>query len=506
MDDIAAVSHKDVPPDPAIADAVGTRHELPTALADLVDNAIDAGAGRVHIRFLTSGGALTGLLVIDDGRGMDGAAIDAAMTFARRRHYDERDLGHYGLGLKAASLSQADVLDVCSRTVGGLPVGRRIAKDHPTRVDTLDPRQVGEWLSEPSSRIPGATSSYGTVIRWRGFRTALSSPDPAELTAWLSERIEVLRSHLGIVFHRILERSTVDIGIDEFDTDVGEAGAVRRVRALDPLARDVGGVRLIPLHGAVNGRPFELTGALLTEHAFRDPAVQASTRASAAANGQGLYIYRKDRLLQIGGWGSIIRDGRDWDYLRICLDVDDSMLGAVQINPEKSGVVLDADMSRAVRSAAGADGCSFTDLLDRARSVASESRKRTRRPIVLVEPSRGLSRRMYDAVAGAVEFLDADPIDIRWRRLPDESLVDVDVERRTLWLNDLYRPALSGTSHPEDAPLLKTLLLLLHSHFFEGSYLGDREKRELGAWADIIRAALEEELEHRAIEEGRSHG
>ena len=182
------------------------------------------------------------------------------------------------------------------------------------------------------------------------------------------------------------------------------------------------------------------------------------------------------------------------------------MLGAVQINPEKSGVVLDADMSRAVRSAAGADGCSFTDLLDRARSVASESRKRTRRPIVLVEPSRGLSRRMYDAVAGAVEFLDADPIDIRWRRLPDESLVDVDVERRTLWLNDLYRPALSGTSHPEDAPLLKTLLLLLHSHFFEGSYLGDREKRELGAWADIIRAALEEELEHRAIEEGRSHG
>jgi hypothetical protein avisC_05692 len=111
---------------------------------------------------------------------------------------------------------------------------------------------------------------------------------------------------------------------------------------------------------------------------------------------------------------------------------------------------------------------------------------------------------MYDAIGDAVEFLDADPVDIRWRRLPGTSLVDVDLERRTLWLNDLYRPALSGSMRPDDAPLLKTLLLLLHSRFFEGSYLGDRERRELGAWDSIIRAALGEELEHRGLREGRT--
>ena len=113
---------------------------------------------------------------------------------------------------------------------------------------------------------------------------------------------------------------------------------------------------------------------------------------------------------------------------------------------------------------------------------------------------------MYDAVADAVEFAEADPVDIRWRRLPGTSLVDVDVEQRTLWLNDLYRPVLSGSSHPEDAPLLKTLLLLLHSHLFEGFYLGERGKRELRAWDSIIRAALDEELERRTAEEGRTHG
>ena len=66
MDPIAAVSHRIVPPDPSIADAVGTHHELATALADLVDNAIDADARRVHIRFLTRGGTLTDLLVMDE--------------------------------------------------------------------------------------------------------------------------------------------------------------------------------------------------------------------------------------------------------------------------------------------------------------------------------------------------------------------------------------------------------------------------------------------------------
>ena len=506
MDPIIAIAHRIVPPDPSIADAVGTHHELATALADLVDNAIDADARRVHIRFLTRGGTLTDLLVMDDGRGMDGAAIDAAMTFARTRAYDEHDLGHYGLGLKAASLSQADVLDVCSRTVGGVPVGRRITKDDPARVETLDPQQVGDALARQPLRIPGADVSHGTVVHWRGFRTALVSPDPDERTEWLSGRIEEVRTHLGLVFHRIFARSRVEIGIDEFDLDIGEAGATRRVRGLDPLAGAVAGVRPIALDGAVDSRPFRLIAVILTEHALQDPAVRASACFSTVASGQGLYVYRRDRLLQIGGWNSVIRGGRNYEHLRISLDVDDSLLEFVQINPEKSGVVINATMRRAVHEAVDGDGRSFKDILDRARFAASAARRRVKRPIAFVEPRRGLSRQMYDAIGDAVEFLDADPLDIRWRRLPNASLVDVDLERRTLWLNDLYRSALSGSSRPDDTPLLKTLLLLLYSRFFEGSYLGDRERRELEAWNSIIRAALDEELERRGLREGRTRG
>lgn len=504
MDPIAVVSHRDVPPDPSIADAVGTRHELPTALADLLDNAIDAGAGRVHIRFLTSNGTLTGLLVTDDGKGMDEAVIDAAMTFARRRDYGERDLGHYGLGLKAASLSQADVLDVLSRAVGGVPVGRRIARDRPTRVETLDPRQVGESLAAPLFRIPGAAPSHGTVVRWHGLRTVLTAPDPGERARWLSECIEEVRTYLGLVFHRILQRSDIEVSVDEFDLGIRDAGAVRWVRALDPLARGVTGVRPTLLDGAVNGRPFELTAVVLTEDALRDPAVRASARVSTAPNGQGLYVYRRDRLLQVGGWCSVMREGRDHDRLRIFLDVDDTLLDVVQVNPEKSGVVLDADMRRAVHDAVSGSGRG-PGVLGRARSASAQARRRTRRPVTLVEPGRGLSRQVYDAVADTVEFAEADPVDIRWRRLPGTSLVSVDIEQRTLWLNDVYRPVLSGSSHPEDAPLLKTLLLLLYSHLLKSTHLGDRGRREMAAWDSVISAALDEELRNRAAQRGRTH-
>ena len=504
MDPITVVSHREVPPDPSITDAVGTRHELPTALADLVDNAVDAGASRVHVRFLTSNGTLTGLLVTDDGRGMDEAAIDAAMTFARRRDYGERDLGHYGLGLKAASLSQADVLDVLSRAVGGVPVGRRIARDRPTRVETLDPRQVGESLAAPLFRIPGAAPSHGTVVRWHGLRTVLTAPDPGERARWLSECIEEVRAYLGLVFHRILQRADIKVSIDEFDLGTGEAGAVRGVRALDPLARGVTGVRSTPLDGAVNGRPFTLTAVVLTEDAFRDPAVRASVRVSTAPNGQGLYVYRRDRLLQVGGWCSVMREGRDHDRLRISLDVDDTLLDVVQVNPEKSGVVLDADMRRAVHDAVSGSGRG-PGVLGRARSASAQARRRTRRPVTLVEPGRGLSRQVYDAVADTVEFAEADPVDIRWRRLPGTSLVSVDIEQRTLWLNDVYRPVLSGSSHPEDAPLLKTLLLLLYSPLLKNAHLSDRRRREMAAWDSVISAALDEELRNRAAQRGRTH-
>lgn len=501
METITAVSSRTVPPDPSIADALGAHHELPTALADLVDNSIDAGASHVHIRIVTDDDFVTGLLVIDDGNGMDDAGIDNAMTLSRRRDYGDTDLGHYGLGLKAASLSQADVLDVYTRAIGGSPAGRRITRAEPTRVQTLDAAQVGRILSSPLMDTGGGAHAGGTVVRWSGFRNALTSPDRDERRSWISGLIEDTRDYLGLVFHRMIERGDVEISVDEFDDERGEAGAARKVRSLDPLAQAATAVHPRRLVGEVDWTPFEMTAVVLAGSTLDLPGIRASQRLSQAEGGQGLYVYRGDRLLQLGGWNSVIEGGKDYANLRIAIDINDRLLDAVRINPEKSGVILEPEMRRAIHDSVGEDIGTFADLLNAARNTSIESRKRERRPVTLVEPVVGLSRQVYDAIHDSVDFAAVRSIRIRWERLPEGRLVEPDLERRVLKINNHYRDIFSASAGPEDAPLLKSLVYLLYSRFFEGAFLGSREKREIEAYERIINAALADEFRRRGLNE-----
>src|SRR3954447_15951395 len=114
-----------LPPAPRSLEALGRNHTLEAALAELVDNSIDAGARHVLIRFVQSSGRLVELVVIDDGCGMNEAEIDIAMTVGGERGYGSGEIGRFGFGLKAASFSQADVMTVLSRREGLPSVGRR---------------------------------------------------------------------------------------------------------------------------------------------------------------------------------------------------------------------------------------------------------------------------------------------------------------------------------------------------------------------------------------------
>lgn len=89
-------------------------YDFSTAIADLVDNAIEAGASHVQIdlRYQGAGSSVT---ILDDGEGMTESEINEALRFGSMRTYGEDDLGRYGLGLKTASLSQCRRLTVLSR-------------------------------------------------------------------------------------------------------------------------------------------------------------------------------------------------------------------------------------------------------------------------------------------------------------------------------------------------------------------------------------------------------
>ena len=94
-----------------------SKHKIGESIADLVDNALDAGAERVEVDIGWLGDDEKPYIAIfDDGDGMDATALSNAMSLAERR--DDRpkeDLGLFGIGMKISSLAQADEVTVFSK-------------------------------------------------------------------------------------------------------------------------------------------------------------------------------------------------------------------------------------------------------------------------------------------------------------------------------------------------------------------------------------------------------
>jgi hypothetical protein len=96
---------------------------------------------------------------------MESGEVDGAMSLGRPKNTEGATLGHFGVGLKAASFSQANVLTVLTRAHGSGSQGRRMHR-HQSKgftCEVLNPQQVDEELSEP---LPGLSRLHGTVVRW----------------------------------------------------------------------------------------------------------------------------------------------------------------------------------------------------------------------------------------------------------------------------------------------------------------------------------------------------
>ena len=88
-----------------------------TALADIIDNSISAGAKNIYISVPINDKDVY-ISILDDGNGMSRDDLFNAMKYGSDREYQINDLGRFGLGLKSASLSQCRILTVISKNEG----------------------------------------------------------------------------------------------------------------------------------------------------------------------------------------------------------------------------------------------------------------------------------------------------------------------------------------------------------------------------------------------------
>ncbi len=86
------------------------------AVAELVDNAIQAGATIIRVFVAQTGVGSerqVSVAVLDNGDGMDSQTLSIAMQFAGSSRFNDRNgLGRFGMGLPNSSVSQARRVDV----------------------------------------------------------------------------------------------------------------------------------------------------------------------------------------------------------------------------------------------------------------------------------------------------------------------------------------------------------------------------------------------------------
>ncbi|MEQ8842271.1 MAG: ATP-binding protein [Acidimicrobiales bacterium] len=309
-----------VEPDPAalIESLRSFGYSLETAIADLVDNSVTAGASNIEIAFNWTGPD-SWITVLDDGSGIEPERLNDVMRPGSTNPLDDRDpgdLGRFGLGLKTASFSQARSLTVLTRKDPGPPACRRWDLDHVGR--TRQWQLLMEPRPESEDRL-GALDDMptGTLVLWENLDRVVDGDATDSDARHFYESAAKVEQHLAAVFQRFLGKK-LQIRLNGNSIQPWDPFCTTH-DATQPLPEE----RLPFRSGSVLVRPFVLPHHSL----FEDKRAHQDAGGIKGWNAQqGFYLYRGDRLILSGGW--IIGGFKPEEHhklARISIDIDQTM-------------------------------------------------------------------------------------------------------------------------------------------------------------------------------------
>ncbi|MTH60030.1 ATP-binding protein [Paracoccus litorisediminis] len=307
-------------------------YSLETAISDVIDNSITAGAHRIKIN-TEAYSEEPYIAIIDDGDGMTEDELVAAMRPGSRNPLDTRDepdLGRFGLGLKSASFSQCRRLTVVSRKSG---------QTSAAIWDLDDVAQRNEWAVQLPDGVTGIPAveqlgPKGTLVLWQKLDrlTGGYSHNAAKRAEVINQRIAETERHLRLVFHRFMEVSKpLRILLNE-----------RLLRPLDPFARKNPATITDPretltlIRGDVEIQSFTLPHHKQVGKTEWDDIGGPEGHLKS----QGFYLYRGKRLILHGTWFGLCRQSEITKLSRVRIDIPNSMDADWKIDVKKSSAQL----------------------------------------------------------------------------------------------------------------------------------------------------------------------
>lgn len=301
-------------------------YSLEAAVADLIDNSLDADATSVEIDIDVVEGQRIAFL--DNGNGMTQAKAKEALRLAGTVDDDRPErLGRFGLGLKTASISQGRSLSVISRH-NGSTIAYRWDLDHVKNTGSWSLLELEEsdW-SEVPFHAEMLGSANATLIVWENLDLLLG--DAEEPGPFLASTIEPLLRHIGLTYHRLLEPGKDGLRI---------AINGQPVEAIDPFLKSNPRTQYTPTETIEIGADTVSFTAYTLPHqsGLRQSERGRHDLGEAMRDFQGFYIYRNKRLISKGHWFGLTRMGELTKLTRIQVDIPRELDSLWQLDVKKS--------------------------------------------------------------------------------------------------------------------------------------------------------------------------
>ena len=305
-------------------------YSFSTAVADIIDNSVSAGASKIDIHSdpLAS---IPYFCVLDNGKGMDNAELENAMLPGSKRDGipdSDSELGRFGLGLKSASLSQCREFIVVSKQgheINGMSFDLDL-------IEEKDKLMLKELYADEIEKLPhiDVLSQYesGTLVIWTKFDKIEGASKNFEDS--FRKLVSESKKHVELVFHRFYDQINI-----QFDN--------RRIEKRDPFLTDSVGrqqtgreTQIVVDNSIIKVIPYTLPYANSMSAKEKD----LLGNPKSIYDDQGFYIYRNKRLISWGNWLHMGIKSELSKLARIQVDIPSSLDSVWMLDVKKSSVKL----------------------------------------------------------------------------------------------------------------------------------------------------------------------
>jgi hypothetical protein len=276
---------------------------------------------------------------------MNAAELRTAMRLGSKHPRESRprnDLGRFGLGLKTASFSQCRQLTVVTRQSG---------HQNAWQWDLDVVAHQDAWILLPitvekAAALPAIAElqEHGTYVLWSKLDRLDLGGDEEQMPAMLNGRVDSVRKHLSLVFHRFLAG---EAGLKKVDICINRAP----LEPFDPFnSRSLSGHVLPEESITVEGETVRVQAYTLPHHSMVAPdEYEKLAGEEGYLKNQGFYVYRNCRLIIYGTWFRMARITELTKLARVKVDIPNTLDHLWTLDVRKSRAIPPEILRRRLR-------------------------------------------------------------------------------------------------------------------------------------------------------------